>query len=55
MLSEQAKEARRRYKAEWAQRNKDKVKQQQERYWEKLAAQQAQQAQDTGEAHEQQA
>lgn len=40
-MTEQAKAARRAYKAEWARKNRDKVKQQQERYWEKRAAQQA--------------
>ena len=43
MLTEQAKAARRAYKAEWARQNRDKVRQQQERYWEKRAAQMAQQ------------
>ena len=43
MLTEQAKAARRAYKAEWARQNPDKVRQQQERYWEKRAAQMAQQ------------
>lgn len=43
MLTEQAKAARRAYKAEWARQNRDKVRRQQERYWEKRAAQMAQQ------------
>lgn len=45
MMTEQARAAQRAYKAEWRRNNPDKVKQQQERYWEKRAAQQAQQAQ----------
>lgn len=36
-LSKEAKEARRKYKREWARKNKDKVKAAQERYWEKQA------------------
>lgn len=42
MMSEQAKAARRAYRAKWARENRDKVKRQQERYWEKRAAQMAQ-------------
>ena len=38
MLTEQALEARRAYRREWAARNKDKVKAAQERHWEKVAA-----------------
>ena len=38
MLSEQAKEARRKYKREWAHRNPEKVKASTARYWEKKAA-----------------
>lgn len=45
MMTEQAKAARRAYRAEWARKNRDKVKQQQERYWEKRAAQMAQETQ----------
>ena len=45
MMTEQAKAARRAYRAEWARKNRDKVKRQQERYWEKRAAQMAQETQ----------
>ena len=45
MLSEQAIAARRQYKKEWARNNPEKVRAQQERYWQRKAAQQAQQAQ----------
>jgi len=45
MMTEQARAAQRAYKAEWRRKNPDKVKQQQERYWEKRAAQQAQETQ----------
>lgn len=38
MLSEAAKAARREYKNAWARRNRDKVRQQQRRYWERKAA-----------------
>ena len=41
MMSEQAKAARRAYRAEWARKNRDKVKRQQERYWEKRAQREA--------------
>lgn len=41
-MNEQAKAARRAYKREWAKRNPEKVKAQQERYWEKKAAAQEQ-------------
>lgn len=34
-----AAEARRAYKREWARKNPDKIKAQQERYWKKKAAQ----------------
>lgn len=37
-MTEQAKEARRAYKREWAKKNRDKVKAAQERYWTKKAA-----------------
>lgn len=37
MLSAEAKAARRAYKREWAKANPDKVKAQQERYWERQA------------------
>lgn len=36
-MNEQAKEARRAYKREWARANPEKVKAQQERYWTKKA------------------
>lgn len=45
MLSEQAIAARRQYKKEWARNNPEKVKAQQERYWQKRAEQLAQEAQ----------
>lgn len=45
MLTEQAKAARREYKRKWAQQNPDKVRAQQERYWDRKAADAAQQAQ----------
>ncbi len=41
-MTEQAKAARRAYKREWNQRNKDKVKEAQARYWERKAAKAAQ-------------
>ena len=37
-MTEQAKEARRAYKREWAKKNRDKVKAAEERYWTKKAA-----------------
>ena len=37
-MSEAALEARRAYKREWQRKNKDKVKAQQARYWERKAA-----------------
>lgn len=37
-MDEKAKEARRAYKREWNRKNRDKVKQAQERYWTKKAA-----------------
>lgn len=45
MLSEQAIAARRAYKRAWAKNNPDKIKAQQERYWQRRAALQEQQAQ----------
>lgn len=42
-MNEKAVEARRAYKRKWARENPDKVRQQQERYWAKKAAEQAQQ------------
>lgn len=44
-MTDQAKEARKAYKREWARKNPDKVKAAQERYWHKKAAQQAEEAQ----------
>ena len=41
MLTQEALEARRQYKREWQRRNRDKVQAQQERYWAKKAAAQA--------------
>ena len=38
MFTETAIEARRAYKREWAKQNRDKVKAQQERYWQRKAA-----------------
>ena len=46
MLSEQAIAARRAYKKEWARNNPEKVRAQQERYWQKRAAQQAHEKQE---------
>ena len=40
-MTEQAAAARRAYKRKWAKENPDKVKAQQERYWEKRAEQEA--------------
>lgn len=36
-MTEQAKEARRAYKKEWARKNRDKVRAANERYWKKKA------------------
>jgi len=44
-MTEQAKAARREYKRAWAAANPDKVRAQQERYWQRRA-QQAQQAEE---------
>lgn len=52
MMSEQAKAARRAYKAAWARNNPEKVKAQQERYWAKRAAQAAQEMQQEPPAQE---
>ena len=41
MMTEAAKAARRAYKADWARKNPEKVKAQQERYWAKRAAEAA--------------
>lgn len=46
-LSKEAQEARREYKRRWNAANKDKVKAAQERYWDKVAAQQAADTQET--------
>lgn len=54
-MTNAAKEAQRQYRAEWRRKNPEKVKAQQERYWEKRAAQQAHEtppAQDVGEKHD---
>lgn len=40
-MTEQAAEARRAYKRKWAKEHRDKVKEHQERYWAKKAAQAA--------------
>lgn len=45
MLSEKALMARREYKKMWARKNPDKVRAQQERYWQKRAEQQEQEQQ----------
>ena len=37
-MNDAAKEARRKYMREWARKNKDKVRANQERYWERKAA-----------------
>jgi len=39
MMDEMARKARQAYRKEWAKKNPDKVKAQQERYWAKKAAQ----------------
>lgn len=40
-MTEEAREARRQYKKEWARKNADKVKRYQENYWQHKAEQQA--------------
>ena len=40
-MNEEAKKARREYKRQWAKNNPEKVKAQQERYWNKKAAKSA--------------
>lgn len=40
-MTDRAKEARKAYKREWCKRNRDKVKEYQERYWNKRAEQEA--------------
>lgn len=47
-MTERAREARRAYKREWNRKNPDKVREAQERYWERKA-QAAQEAQETQE------
>lgn len=42
-MTEEAKEARRRYKREWAAKNRDKVRAATERHWMKKAAEYAEQ------------
>jgi len=53
-MTDAAKEARKIYKREWQRANRDKVKAQQERYWERKAAQmqKAQEAQEDKEPQE---
>ena len=45
MLSEAAREARRKYKKKWNQENRDKVKAAQDRYWENRAERESKEAQ----------
>ena len=55
-MTEAALEARRAYKREWAKKNKDKVREQQERYWAKKAAEgdsEGQEAADSGKGGQQ--
>lgn len=52
MLTNEANEERRHYKREWARKNRDKVRAQQERYWQKRAAQKAQAAQEAAQTQE---
>lgn len=37
-MTEEAKEARRAYRREWARKNRDKVRAQEEKFWERRAA-----------------
>lgn len=46
-MTEQAKEARKTYKREWARKNRDKVRAANERYWQKRAEQAAEKAKHT--------
>lgn len=46
-MTEEAKAARREYKRRWAQQNPEKIRAQQERYWNKKAAQAAQEQEQT--------
>lgn len=50
-MNDKALEARRAYKRAWAKKNPDKVKAQQERYWQKKAANQEQSAEQEREEH----
>lgn len=52
LMTEQAKEARRAYKREWAKNNPEKVKASQERYWQRRAERHAaeQQTSESGRA-----
>lgn len=43
-MTEKARAAQRAYRKEWARRNPDKVKAQQERYWQRRAERMAQEA-----------
>lgn len=52
-MNEQAKEARRAYKRQWAKQNPEKVKAQQERYWARKAAADKQQKPPTEERKKQ--
>lgn len=45
MMTEQARAARRAYKRAWARKNPDKIKAQQERYWQRQAARQQEEKQ----------
>ena len=47
-MTEEAKAARRAYKRKWAKENPDKVKQQQERYWQRKAAKGKEAAEEDG-------
>ena len=48
-MTKEAQEARRAYRREWARKNPDKVKAQQERHWQRVADALAQQAQQNAE------
>lgn len=48
-LSEEAKEARRKYRREYYQRNKERIRRQTIKYWEKKAAEERAKADETGE------
>lgn len=49
-MTEQALQARREYKRNWAKANREKVKAQQERHWERVAEQAAKAAEETAQA-----